>query len=195
MLMQAEDFDGAWQINPRWDSTATMCLGQRHVTSSGPRNNDGIKRTVLVSRPGNYSVWVRAIGIGTGGGLRTSVGGKPLAVTHAQGSSTPNWQRAGTVDLPQGETEIVIRGEGPGRKECDAVLISPTVTTLAGVEEICALARRLRQAPSHCQVAAVFDDGRRIEGNLVSGWRGSGVSIARDGAAPAGGAMPACWTA
>ncbi len=26
-LMQAEDFDGPWQLNPRWDSRAFMCLG------------------------------------------------------------------------------------------------------------------------------------------------------------------------
>ncbi len=97
-----------------------------------------------------------------------------------------SWQLAGTVDLQPGETEIAVRGEGPGHKECDAVLISPTVTTLAGVEEVCALARRLRQTPSPGQLAAVFDDGRRIEGNLVSGWRGSGVAIARDGAARPG---------
>ena len=81
---------------------------------------------------------------------------------------------------------IAARGEGPGDKECDAVLISPSVTTLAGVEEICALARRLRQMPGPGQLAAVFDDGRRIEGNLVSGWRGSGARIARDGPARPG---------
>jgi len=183
MLMQAEDFDGPWQINPRWDSTATMCQGQRHITSSGPHNNDGLKRTVLISRPGNYAIWVRAFGIDREGGLRISVGGKPLTVTHAQGSSAPTWQRAGTLDLPQGETEIVIRGEGLGRKECDAVLVCPAATPLAGVEDICALAKRLRQTPNRGQLAAVFDDGRRIEGNLVSGWRGSGLRIAREGAA------------
>ena len=106
----------------------------------------------------------------------------------------PNWQLAGTVDLQPGETEIAVRGEGPGRKECDAVLISPTVTTLAGVEEICALARRLRQTPSPGQLAAVFDDGRRIEGNLVSGWRGSGVSDRPRRPGPARRCGACCWT-
>ena len=131
---------------------------------------------------------------GRDGGLRTSVGGKPLGVTHADGPMGLSWQLAGTVDLQPGETEIAVRGEGPGRKECDAVLISPSVTTLAGVEEICALARRLRQTPSPGQLTAVFDDGRRIEGNLVSGWRGSGAQIARDGRGPARGAAACCWT-
>ena len=54
------------------------------------------------------------------------------------------------------------------------------------MEEICALAQRLRQIPSPGQLAAVFDDGRRIEGDLVSGWRGSGVPIARGGPARPG---------
>ena len=93
--------------------------------------------------------------------------------------------------MQPGETEIAVRGEGPGEKACDAVLLSPSVTTLAGVNAICALAQRLRQIPSPGQLAAVFDDGRRIEGNLVSGWRGSGTQIARDGAARPRGALPA----
>ena len=179
--MQAEDFDGAWQINPRWDRLATMCLGQRHVTSKAYKTTRESSERFSFRGPETTAVWVRAIG-------RERKRTADERGRQAAGASRmpkvlgpPNWQLAGTVDLPPGETEIVVRGEGPGRKECDAVLISPSVTTLAGVEEFCALARRLRQTPSHCQLAAVFDDGRRIEGNLVSGWRGSGVPIARDG--------------
>jgi hypothetical protein len=172
MLLQAVDFDGPWQFIPRQDPSTKAWHGH------------SMQRTILISRPGNYSVWLFALDfdLGKQGGLRTSVGGKPLAITHVLGPRIPNWQLAGTIDLPAGETEITARGEGPGRKECDAVLISPSVTTPAGVEEICALARRLRHAPSPGKLAAVFDDGRRIEGSLVSGWRGSGTSIARDGA-------------
>ena len=171
MLMHTEDFDGPWQFVPRRDPAAAKWLGH------------SMQRTVLISQPGKFAVWVFGLDfdLGKESGLRASVGGKPLAVTHVQGLRIPNWQLAGTVDLPAGETEIAVRGEGPGRKECDAVLISPTITTEAGVEEICALARWLRQAPGPGQLAAVFDDGRRIEGNLVSGWRGSGLRIARDG--------------
>jgi hypothetical protein len=185
-LMQAEDFDGPWQINARWDSQATMCLGNRHVTSRDQAGGEGMRRTVLIPRPGNYSVWVRAINQGNEGGLRTLVGDKRLGVTHADRASGVTWQLAGKVDMPAGETEIVVRGEGPGRKECDAVVLSPTASTLAGVEEICALARRLRQAPGACQLAAVFEDGRRIEGNLVSGFKGSGARMTRDPAARPG---------
>jgi hypothetical protein len=185
MLLQAEDFDGTWQLSARWDQLASMCLGNRHVTSR-EANNEGLRRTVLISRPGNYAVWVRAVNTGREGGLRTLVGGKGLGLTHTQGPSDLSWQLAGKIDLPPGETEIVIRGEGPGRKVCDAVLLSPTANTPADVEEICALARRLRQAPSPCPVAAVFDDGRRIEGSLVSGFKGTGTRIAHDTAARPG---------
>ena len=182
MLLQAEDFDGAWPVNFRWDQIATAtCLGQRHVTSKSDQIDDGIKRSVFIPQAGSYSVWVRAYCGGKESGLQTSVGGKPLAVTHAQGPNAMSWQFAGKVDLQPGETEIAVRGAGPGRKECDAVFISPSVTTQAGIDGLCALARRLRQATNLGPLAAVFDDGRRIEGNLVSGWRGNGVSIARDG--------------
>ena len=185
LLLQAEDFDGPWQIvNPRGDPWSSQCLGQRHVVSRGPPNQEGIKRTVLISRPGNYSVWVRAFHSGPQSALRTSVGGKPLAVTHGQGVRWGlGWQLAGTVNLPPGEAEIAVRGEGLGENTCDAVFISSSVTTLAGVESICALARRLREIPSPGQLTAVFDDGRRIDGNLLSGWRGSGVQIAHETAA------------
>ena len=180
MLLQAEDFDGPWQLSPRWDQLAALCLGQRHVTSKSEKADEGIKRTVLIPQSGSYSVWVRAFG-GPQSGLRTSVGGKPLGITHAEGSPALSWQLAGKIDLPAGETEIGVRGEGPGRKECDALLVSPSITTRAEVEEVCALARRLHQTAGHGRFAAVFDDGRRFEGNLVSGWRGSGTRIARDG--------------
>ncbi len=126
MLLQAVDFDGPWQFIPRQDPSTKAWHGH------------SMQRTILISRPGNYSVWLFALDfdLGKQGGLRTSVGGKPLAITHVLGPRIPNWQLAGTIDLPAGETEITVRGEGPGRKECDAVLISPSVTTPAGVEEI-----------------------------------------------------------
>jgi hypothetical protein len=182
MLLQAEDFDGPWQISSRWDQQAlALCLGQRQFVSKSDKPDEGIKRTVLVSQPGNYSVWLRAFGSGPESGLRTSVGGKPLGVTHAKGPLAVSWQLAGKIDLPAGETEIAVRGEGPGRKACDALLLSRSITTQAGVEEICALARRLHQAPGSGRLVAVFDDGRRFEGSLVSGWRGSGTPIARTG--------------
>ncbi len=183
LLMQAEDFDGNWALNPRWDGLAPFCLGQRHVTCKAPQSQEGIKRTVRIAQPGNYSVWVRAIGMGPENGLRTTVGGRPLAVTHAKGPMALSWQLAGRIDLAPGETEIAVQGDRPGDKECDAVLISPTATTLAGVEEVCALARRLHQTPGCGQIAAVFDDGRRFEGSLVSGWRGNGTRIGGDQAA------------
>ncbi len=48
-LMQAEDFDGPWQFIPHRDSSATH-VGAGH----------SMQRTVLISRPGNYRVWLRA---------------------------------------------------------------------------------------------------------------------------------------
>ncbi len=180
-LMQAEDFDGPWQLSSPWDFRNFLCLGHRHVIANFPKTTEGIKRSVLITQPGKYSVWVRAIAYGRESGLRTSIGGRPLGLTHIRGPMAMRWELAGQTDLPAGETEIVVRGEGPGDKECDAVLISSTVATEAGVEEFCALAQRLRRTPSPGQVMAVFDDGRRIEGDLVSGWRCSGVHIAREG--------------
>ena len=68
------------------------------------------------------------------------------------------------------------------------MLISPTRHYACWGRGDLRLARRLRQTPSPGKLAAVFDDGRRIEGSLVSGWRGSGTSIARDD-----GGRPGVW--
>ena len=157
----------------------TLQVAPRSPLPATGQGMEGMRRTVLIPRPGDYSVWVRAANLESGGGIKTVVGGKALALTHTDAAMSLSWQLAGRTDLPAGETEIVIASEGPGRKEFDAVLISPTASTVADVEEICALARRLHQAPSPGQIAAVFADGRRIEGNLVSGFKGSGVGIAR----------------
>ena len=56
---------------------------------------------------------------------------------------------------------------------------------MLGVEEIRALVRRLRQASTLGPAAAAAGDGRRIEGNQASTWRGSGVTIAHEGPAQA----------
>ena len=96
------------------------------------------------------------------------------------------WQLAGTVDLPQGDAEVIVRGHGSGQKSCDAVLISANAKTISDVERLCATELRLRQAPSPGQLVAVFDDGRRLEGNFVTGWHGSGVTISPGRIASAG---------
>ena len=85
LLMQAEDFDGAWQVNPRWDWRQRSAWAGGTSPPKARKNNDGIKRSVLISQPGQLLGVGAGHGIGSESGLRTSVGGKPLGVTHAQG--------------------------------------------------------------------------------------------------------------
>ena len=82
-LVQAEDFDGDWDITLHWESNP-MCLGHRHAVCRSQRNGNAIKRTVLIAKPGNYSVWVRAMCIGRENGLITSVAGKLIGADASQ---------------------------------------------------------------------------------------------------------------
>ena len=176
-LLQAEDFEGNWTCPA---AAPGQYLGKRHVTAEGKPADEGIKTTINLPRDGTYHVWVRALESGwqkDDGRLRTIVQGKELAVTHTR---APNarviWREAGEVPLKAGPAEIVVRGEGPGPKDCDAVLISPTAATPDAVEGICALAQRIRRVGGKSRLTAVFENGLRLDGSLLTGWRWMGPS-------------------
>ncbi len=185
-LLQAEDFDGGWQFRNRYDAISSLCLGDRHVWADGKAAAEGIKSSINVTYAGSYYVWVRAVEYARESGLRTTIQGKQLAATHTQGPQRVRWRLAGKAELQAGSAEIAIRGEGPGGKDCDAIMISATAANLDAVDDICALAQRLRRVPSPGQVSALFENGMRLDGDAVSGWRSSGsldsTSIAAAGA-------------
>ncbi len=123
------------------------------------------------------------------GARQATIGNKPqlvfLGIDPAMGRTRAHVAVPLEKNQPMLFGPLAVRGAGLGNKEREAVLVSPAGTTL-GVEEIRALTQRLRQTPNPGQVPAGFDDGRRTEGNPASGWRGSGVTIARDGPAQSG---------
>ena len=172
-LVQAEDFDGNWQRPPR--NPSQQYLGGRHaVLDLKAGVDEGLKKTITIARDGKYHVWVRALENGFqqgGSGLKTFVQGKELAVTHVRGPRAAIcWREAGDVDLKAGAAEIIIRAEGPGVKDCDAVLISPTIDNIDAIEEFCALAQRLRGIAGSSPTTALFTNGLRLDGSLLTGW-------------------------
>jgi len=183
-LLPAQGFEGNWRCVPtHLPAEAGRYLGSRHVTAQGETADEGIKTIIDLPRPGIYHVWVRALEIkaqsrSTGGSaLKTFVQNQELRVTHARGPENAiAWREAGEVALKAGRAEIVVRGEGPGGKDCDAVLISPATATLEAVEDICALAQRIRCVGGESHLTAVFDNGVRLDGSLLAGWRWMGPS-------------------
>ncbi|MEI8371216.1 MAG: NPCBM/NEW2 domain-containing protein [Planctomycetota bacterium] len=183
-ILQAENFEGNWRCLPAHiPAEAGRYLGDRHVTAEGEPADEGIRTTINVPRNGTYHVWVRALensvkvrGPGNSA-LKTSVQGKELRVTHARGpDAVVVWREAGQIELKSGPAEIVIRGEGPGGKDCDAMLVSPTATTPEAVENICALAQRIRRMGGESRLTAVYENGLRLDGSLLTGWRWIGPS-------------------
>jgi len=167
-VVNAEDFDGNWTLDAYRYSHFGHFLGNRYVAAEGNLASEGVKTTINVSRDGTYHVWVRAVE--NQGGLRTIIQGKELRVTHVRGPGGIAWRDAGQVELQAGPAEILVRGDGPGKKNCYAVLINPTAATLDQVEEIWALAYRLRCSGGESHMTALFDNGLRLEGSLVTGW-------------------------
>jgi len=182
-LLQAEDFEGNWLLAAAAPNEPGRYLGGRHVAADGEDANQGIKTKVDLPRDGKYYVWVRANENSwqtvppNGSAIRTFIQGKELRSTHARGpASTTVWRQAGEVVLKAGPTEILVRGEGPGIKDCDAVLISPTAATMDAVDEICALAQRVRGVGGTARVTALYENGLRLDGSLLTGWRWVGPS-------------------
>lgn len=178
-LLLADYLEGNWT----WTGRGGECLRNRIVSTDGqPGEEDGIISTIYVPHNGTYHVWVRATESSfrdrgpSGSALKTIIQGKELQVTHVRGQGGLIWRKAGEVELSKGPAEIVVRGEGPGRKDCDAVLVSPTAATPDAVDEICALAQRIRNVGGESRLTAVFADGLRLDGSLLRGWRWLGPS-------------------
>ena len=138
--------------------------------------------------PGMLSAFARTTSGLILGARQATVGVKPHLVFFGIDPAMGRTRAHDAVPLEKNQPvlfgPITVRGTGLGGKAWGAVIVSPSVATL-GVEEIRGLARRLREAPNPGLAAAAFGDGRRIEGNQASGWRGSGSTIARDGPAQA----------
>ena len=48
-LMQAEDFDGPWEVRSRWHPWVNASQGYRYVIASGKAATDGIKRPLAIA--------------------------------------------------------------------------------------------------------------------------------------------------
>ena len=174
-LLLTDYFEGNWT----WVGRGAECLRNRSLTNNEGQlaEEDGITAMINVPHKGTYHVWVRAMESSfrdrgpSGTALKTIVQGKELTVTHVRGQGGFIWRKAGEIELNAGSAEIVIRGDGPGRKDCDAVLVSPTAASPDAVDEICALAQRIRGMSGESRLTAVFADGLRLDGSLLTGWR------------------------
>ncbi len=174
LLLSLGDFTGPWPIS------AGGITG-RLAAAAAPIALESMKMTVEIPHDGDYFVWVRAMENPRGQqgnftAVQTSVQGTELDVTHTVGPGGVCWRLAGKPSLKKGAAEILIRGVGPGNKNCEAVFISPYAETSDSVEAQFSLAQRLRQMGGTTNFVARFLNGFRLEGNPLQGWRWSDAS-------------------
>jgi len=167
ILLSAGDFKGTWQI-AGGGLTGRMAVGHDKVSV------EPMQTTVEIPHDGKYFFWVRAMEAGRGGvgtAIQTTVQGQELEVTHTAGQGAVCWRLAGEVELKAGPADIVFKGVQPGHKTVEAIYASPVAASVEGVEEFIALAQRLRQMEGPAQFVGRFDNGLRLEGSPLVGWR------------------------
>lgn len=167
LLLSGGDFKGTWQI-AGGGLTGRMAVGHDKASV------EPMQLTVDIPHDGKYFFWIRAAEAGRGGvgtAIQTTVQGKELDVTHTAGFGGICWRLAGEVELKAGPADVVIKGVQPGHKTVEAVYASPVAASVEGVEEFIALAQRLRLMEGPSQFVGRFENGLRLEGSPLVGWR------------------------
>lgn len=185
ILLSGGDFKGTWQI-AGGGLTGRMAVGHDKASV------EPMQMTVDIPHDGKYFFWVRAMEAGRGGvgtAIQTTVQGKELDVTHTAGQGAVCWRLAGEVELKAGPADIVFKGVQPGHKTVEALYASPVAASVESVEEYIALAQRLRQMEGPARFVGRFENGLRMEGSPLAGWRwigpdGNGVRPTRGSAPP-----------
>ena len=123
LLLQVEDFIGPW----RRQTNIGGFIGSGFCTSNANPNiaDTTMRRTLAVKKGGTYAIWVRAYTSPNGKrAVQAQVGEVLMNKTHTQNETGWTWQRAGEVELGEGEIEIAIRDADVGYETADAVLLT-----------------------------------------------------------------------
>jgi len=134
LLLQVEDFDGPWKRQ----TNISGYLGTGFCTSNAnPKVATTVmQKTVSLNEAGHYVVWMRAYSSDNSPrAVRVEVNGKQLAVTHKAKRSGWSWQRAGELDLGEGNVHITVRDADVGFESADAVLLTNRQDDDPGAED------------------------------------------------------------
>ncbi|MFC7449608.1 FAD-dependent oxidoreductase [Rhodococcus daqingensis] len=126
ILVEAEEFDdyGGWVLDSQFESQ----MGSPYLLAHGLGNPVADAKTVIeVPEAGRYRVWVRAkdwVPSHHPGRFTLSVNGTTLATEFGANGRDWSWQPAGAVDLPSGDTELVLHDLTGFDGRCDAIFLT-----------------------------------------------------------------------
>lgn len=125
ILIEAEDFDdhGGWVL----DSQFEVQMGSPYLLAHGLGRPVADASTVVRIEAGTYEVWVRAkdwAPSGHPGRFTLAIDGTTLDADLGANGEDWSWQSAGTVDLPGGDTSLVLHDLTGFDGRCDAIFLS-----------------------------------------------------------------------
>lgn len=143
--IEAEDFadKGAWIVETQF----THLMGSAYLMAPGVLKPIGKARTAFAApAPGKYAVWVRDkdwVPESHPGRFRVLVDGAPVGgEMGASGKKGWAWERAGEIDLAQGEHELALDDASGAFARCDALWL--TTDLAAAPDDDYAATERLR---------------------------------------------------
>jgi hypothetical protein len=161
ILVEAEEFDdfGGWLL----DSQFELEMGSPYLLAHGLGRPVADARTVVsIPRAGTYHVWVRAkdwVPSHHPGRFTLTVNGATLSTEFGASGRGWEWQAADVVELPAGETGLVLHDLTGFDGRCDAIFLSQrdTAPPEGSGPDTRAWRRRLRGLPEEPAAAGEFD--------------------------------------
>lgn len=161
VLIEAEDFDdpGGWIV----DSQFEVQMGSPYLLAHGYGRPVADARTIVsIADSASYEVWVRTkdwAPSGHPGRFTLSINDETLGVELGASGEDWSWERAGSRELPAGDTTLVLHDLTGFDGRCDAIFLSSDGTIPPNEVDADARAwrRRLRGLPVEPVDAGPFD--------------------------------------
>ncbi|KAJ5008230.1 hypothetical protein K4K48_006407 [Colletotrichum sp. SAR 10_66] len=160
ILLEAEEFQnyGGWILDSQFDSE----MGSPYLLAHGNGKPVADATTVLFTEKGHYHVWVRAkdwVPDHHPGQFTLTINESTLDTVFGTNNEDWSWQYAGIMDLPHGDTSVMLHDLTGFCGRCDAIFFSleDTPPPSENNEEARAWRRRLRGLPENPVDAGSYD--------------------------------------
>ncbi|WP_425399350.1 FAD-dependent oxidoreductase [Aeoliella sp.] len=165
VLIEAEGFDqhGGWALDPQFMDN----MGSPYLLAHGlGKPVDDAVTKVKIAKAGTYKVWVRTKdwvarwnAPGTPGMFQVAINGKTLQTTFGTVGAEWHWQDGGSIELPAGETDVVLHDLTGFEGRCDAILLArdPDFVPPNADPEMAEFRRVCLGLPAEPQLAGEFD--------------------------------------
>ncbi|KAK1855607.1 hypothetical protein CCHR01_01782 [Colletotrichum chrysophilum] len=160
ILLEAEEFQnyGGWILDSQFDSE----MGSPYLLAHGNGKPVADATTVLSTEKGHYHVWVRAkdwVPDHHPGQFTLTINESTLDTVFGTNNEDWSWQYAGIMDLPHGDTSVMLHDLTGFCGRCDAIFFSleDTPPPSENNDEARAWRRKLRELPENPVDAGSYD--------------------------------------